>query len=154
MQTLTEKQANLLKPGTRLKVVVDDSSLGQLIKGGIVTFRSWAYFPSEVFVEENSLSWLLSRFSFTKTQKRDARGRFAPSKPVAQKPRQKPQALRPGSLYAVKRKRGYQIARLRSSAHKDFLVFSRHDKPFIARREQVALADKEEVQAYLAQAEK
>lgn len=152
MKTLTPTQAKSLKPGTLLKVVNDDSASGHLKKGAIVKFRKlWNDAGTEIFVEGSEWSWMVRRFALA-GPKRDARGRFAPASPVIVKSRQKPQALRPGSLYAVKRKRGYQIARLRSVAHKDFLVFSRHEKPFVARREQVALADKEEVQSYLAEA--
>ena len=59
-------------------------------------------------------------------------------------------ALRPGSLYAVKRKGGFEVTRLRKVAHDDYSVFQTHaERPFLARFKQVFLANPSEVEAYL-----
>jgi hypothetical protein len=105
---------------------------------------------SEIYVSSpKRLSYLPNRFVFESAAGvvRDSRGRF--TSVAVQKTRVKPTVLRKGALYAVKRKRGIQIANLRAVAYGDVLVFSRHKKPFLAKRNQVFLADNNEVKSYL-----
>lgn len=148
---LTFAQAQKLKPGTLLRVL-DGRSMPHTPSGSTIKFKgARTDGHQEVFVEGYSGSWFPDRFEVLKEpQRRDARGRFAAPVTKATVKRDTPSALRPGSLYAVKRKRGYTTARLRRFAHDDFLVFSQHKgRPFIVRRKQVALANKEEVNQYL-----
>ncbi len=65
--------------------------------------------------------------------------------------RQKASNLRVGAIYAIKRKNGFEISKLRSVAKGDFGVFQTHEKaPYSAKASRVYLANKEEVAAYLA----
>jgi hypothetical protein len=146
---ITDSNMHELCVGDKLRVVRPCVSEG-LLEGKVYTFEGLTN-TREMFVSSpKHLSYCVDRFVFEASGnvKRDNRGRFVSPKPQATK-RQKPFALKRGALYAVKRKRGFQIAHLRNVGYGDVLVFSRHDKPFVAKRDRVYLAESNEVSEYL-----
>lgn len=154
MKPLTRETAKKLKLGAKLRVIDAISSIivGKALSAGqIVTFSRLRSQTGELYLTDviPGWSWRISRFEVVGSQTpRDANGRFSSDKPAV--PRTAPSILRHGSLYSVKRKRGNVVARLRKTAHEDYLVFSEHDKkPFLVRRKQVTLADADEVKQYL-----
>ncbi len=106
----------------------------QLEGYGAEGFYIWRFAEAETVKQAKS----------TKNFLRDQSGRFAPKTNLA-----KPVILRNGSLYGVQRRNGRVIARLRKVAHEDYLVFSLRGKAFLARKKQVTLATKDEVDEYL-----
>lgn len=139
-----------IKIGDKLKCVDDLGT--NLIQGKIYTVQD---VNDYVYVEELKI-WDNGFYSnrFEKPINRDSRGRFNSSKPSVLF--NKPETLRNGSLYLVKRKRGTVVARLRTEelVAKEYLVFTRHGKAFLARKKQVGLASKEQVNQYLAEIKK
>lgn len=143
-----------LKPGDRLRVVEPCESEG-LKKDMIVEFERF-YTDDDIYVSSpRQLSYRMSRFVFEAPANAPLRGpggRFVSRQPA--KARQKPFMLKKGAIYAVKRRRGVQLANLRNIAYGDVVVFSKHGKPFLAKRDQVFIADNDEVGNYLSESRK
>lgn len=163
MKTLNYTEYNKLQKGDKLTVI--DNLGTRLAQGQTVTVDEIAL-GTCIYLSGFTGAWAYTRFALANHAKppvtsivpvllkkpakprRDILGRFLGTTP--QVVREKPTVLRNGSLYAIKRKHGTTIARLRKPAHEDYLVFSEHDKrPFLARKKQVRLADAAEVKAYL-----
>jgi len=146
---------NTFEPNQRVRAIITlGTEPNKIVKGEVYTVKHASKVLSGatqiVYLDDaRHNGWFNTRFEpvvETSRVKRDKQGRFVSNVPA----RPQPVALRNGSLYSVKRKRGAVVARLRKAAHGDWLVFSEHDKaPFLARRKQVTLANEEEVKTYL-----
>ena len=142
---MDQKQLLSLKPGTKLKV--RDTHCSHFKDGQVVTFKK-VRDNDELYVEESPLSWLATRFDVLPPLfKRAKNGRFISDAqgPIRLTP---PAGLRNGQIYAVERKRGTTIARLKYQFDDNVVMLS-HDQPFLAKRGKVKIANVTEVQEYL-----
>ncbi len=136
-----------IKPGMKLKVV--DSDYSHLRNGAVITvdhiYQNCVYVAG---MEEKGNGFYPSRFEKAqKDSKRDGKGRFVSDAqgPIRLTP---PAGLKNGSLYAVKRKRGYTVARLKVQ-FKGGAVVSERGKLFLTKPENIKIATVTEVQEYL-----
>ena len=66
---------------------------------------------------------------------------------------EKPADLQPGSLYLVRRRSGYTVARFKKPVDSEYSVFTIHKgKPFLVRVDNIRIAPKDRVDNYLKQA--
>jgi len=121
-----------------------------LKKGEILLVKSTS--QNFVYLEGKPFGFNLSCFESVCTNKDAKTGRFISSNPNKANSA-KPAALKNGSLYAVARKSGRVIARLRSVAKvgdKKFGVFTIHKGfPFVIESKKISLAVDNEVSQYL-----
>lgn len=143
-----------IKPGDTVKVIDAEDSAGLLHNGNVHVVSSIKFDRLQLQGVYAGSGWWPQRFIRISNQTqpnptksmchslRHPNGRFAPVASVTSTPTK----LRPGSLYRVV---GGPVARYVGSVKK-FAVLTVHGKPVTVNPDRVKLADKADVQAYLA----